>query len=117
MTPGEHEQAFVSKIKTQLDQSVDRVDPSVMARLRSARYEALHSQPQRAPWLWPASAFATACSAILVALFLWGSPAEQAPPETVQIVEDVEVLIAADPIDLYEDLEFYEWLAEQEQAS
>ncbi len=117
MTPAEHEKALVTKIKDQLDQSVEKLDPGVVARLRSARYEALHRQTQRVPWLWPASGLATACSALLVALLWWGSPPKQAPPETAQIIEDVEVLIAADPLDLYEDLEFYGWLAEQENAS
>jgi len=37
--------------------------------------------------------------------------------ETAQIIEDIEVLIADDPLDLYENLEFYGWLTEQEQAS
>ncbi len=117
MTPAGHEEAFVAKVKDQLDQSVEKLDPEVLARLRNARYEALHSQPQRAPWLWPVSGLATACSAILVALLWWGSPPEQAPPETAQIIEEVEVLLAADPLDLYEDIEFYVWLAEQEDAS
>ena len=117
MTPAEQEDALVAQVKDQLDQSVETLDPGVVARLRTARYEALHSQPHRTPWLWPASGLATACSAILVALLWWGSPPEQAPPETVQIIEDIEVLIADDPLDLYENLEFYEWLAEQEQAS
>ena len=117
MTPAEHEEALVAKVKEQLDQSVEKLDSEVVARLRSARYEALHSQPQRTPWLWPVSGLATACSALLVALLWWGSPLEQAPPETAQIIEDVEVLIADDPLDLYENLEFYGWLAEQEHAS
>jgi len=117
MPPAKHEKALVTKIKDQLDQSVEKLDPGVVARLRSARYEARHSQPQRAPWLWPVSGLATACSAILVALLWWGAPPEQASPKNVQIIEDVEVLLAADPLDLYEDIEFYGWLAEQEDAS
>ena len=117
MTPSEPEKTLVAKVKDQLNQSVEKLDPDVVARLRRSRYEALHKQAPRAPWLWPASGLATACGAILAALLWWSSPPEQAPPETAQIVEDVEVLIATDPLDLYEDLEFYGWLAENEHTS
>ncbi len=51
MPPAEHEKALVIKIKGLLDQSVEKLDPGVVARLRSARYEALHRHTHRVPWL------------------------------------------------------------------
>ena len=117
MIHSENEEQFVARVKHQLDQSAAELDPSVLARLRRARYEALHSQHKSVPWLWPISGLATVCTALLVAMLWWDSPPEPMLNITAQNVEDVEVLIAADQLDLYEDLEFYGWLAEHNRAS
>jgi len=117
MTPSENEEHFLVRVKDQLDQSAAELDPAIQAHLRRARYEALHHQPQGIPWLWPMAGFATACTALVVAMLWWPSPPDLTLNGTAQVVEDVEILIAADQLNLYEDLEFYGWLAEHDRAS
>ena len=117
MTLPNNEDAFLSQVKDQLNRGSDTLDKEVVARLRRARYEALHSKPKHIPGLWPISGLATACTALLVVAIWWERPVEPVPNGTAQIVEDVEVLTATDQLDFYEDLEFYGWLAETERAS
>ncbi|MCH8039896.1 MAG: hypothetical protein IH977_06050 [Nitrospinae bacterium] len=117
MSDQENDQAFVAFAKQQLDQSVEPLDSETVTRLRAMRYEALHSQPQRIPWLWPASGLATACTAILALVLWWSGPTENGHLGVGGLVEDLDLLAAADNFDLYEDLEFYSWLAEQDQSS
>lgn len=116
-TSPKDEDPLISQVKDQLDQSVERLDTEVVARLRRARYEALHSQPKPLPWLWPLSGLATACTALLVIALWWQVPEKPVSNGTAQIIEDVEVLMAADQLEFYEDLEFYGWLAESDRAS
>ncbi len=117
MSEQDNDQAFVAFAKKQLDQSVEPLDSETVSRLRAMRYESLHSQPQGIPWLWPASGLATACTAILALVLWWSGPAENGQLEEGPLVEDLDLLAAADNFDLYEDLEFYSWLAEQDQSS
>ncbi len=117
MTSPQDRDPFLIQVKDQLDQAVETLPPEVVARLRRARHDALHSQPTRIPWWWPISGLATAGVALFMAALWWEAPRDPLPNDPPQLVEDVEVLMAADQLDLYEDLEFYGWLAEHDRAS
>ncbi len=99
------EQAFLAKIRAELDASTANLDTRIVRRLQRARREALDrpaTSPTRAPW-YAAAAFATvAC--VLVGLKLW---IEQAAVEPV--AEEISLLAGTDA-DVAEDLDFYEWL-------
>ena len=77
-------------------------------RLAQARNTALHGKKPHHPRLiWPTMAATTA--SVMLAVFLVGpwSPGEQAVPLAN------EQLIYDESVDLYEDLDFYYWLAEE----
>jgi cytochrome c-type biogenesis protein CcmH/NrfG len=117
---------FERNARAVLEASVARVDGRTRSRLNQARQLALEAAGQRPrPWwrsfaLMPAGAMAAAA---LLAVMLWHrEPAlREAPlPEAhVAAVEDVDLLADADGLDLIEgwDGPFYEWAADQSDAS
>lgn len=111
------EQAFLSTSKAILDESARDLSPDVVARLRQARVRALEARPRTFFWLLPASGFAAASVAILAVALWFFQPAKPVPMHgPLQGVEDLEILTAADNLELYDDLEFYHWLAETDRA-
>ena len=108
---------LASRARTLFDSAVSGVDAATAARLRSARRTAL--QPQRAPlarFLVPAGAFAAAALALGL---VWhphaGAPAASTPAVVAVAGGGSDALAAADAadLDLYQNLDFYDWLATQ----
>ncbi|MFM1895061.1 MAG: hypothetical protein RLZZ385_135 [Pseudomonadota bacterium] len=106
-----------------LDDSVTRLDPGIVRDLDQARHAALGSQrrstdgflQQLLRWLdghrlaVPAGAFATACIMVTaVSLFYAGN--EGNPP--VSLEDEIRLFASAEDVELYENLDFYLWLAE-----
>ena len=105
------DEAFLAASKALLDESARELDADVAARLRQARYRALEAKPRPFFWLLPASGLAAASVAVLaVALWLY-QPARPAP---MQGMEDLEILTSKENLELFDDLEFYHWLAERD---
>lgn len=119
------EQLFLSAAKSTLDDSVDKLDVQVQARLAQIRRQALEnvaSRPSLAKkfshWLLPATGLVTAAAALLLVVTLWtGQPlpeSQQSAP--MAVLEDINILTDSEEIEFYQNLEFYEWLAVNEQA-
>lgn len=93
-----------------LDTSVAGLDAATRSRLNQARQRALAARGRRAPvWTpgWALGGVAASVCVVVLAFVLWqGQPAGQ----PYDALADLEVLTASDQIDLYEDLDFYEWL-------
>ncbi len=108
----EADQAFVRKIRTILDQSVDDLDAVVSARLSGARHRALEveKRPHRIGIL-PVAGLASITVAMLAAVLWLHVPSQQAPGIPV---EDLELLVSSESLEFYEELEFYEWLEEHD---
>ena len=104
---------FTTRLKQQLDDHEDSVDAQTAARLQAARRRALAAVPaprsRSAYWL-PAGAAATLAVAVL-AVVLWRG--DSAAPLPAVAAEDWEIL-AAGELQLIEELEFYDWLAEED---
>ncbi len=116
MTEKEKDRAFLETAKYLLDKNAEEMDSKTRARLREGRYRAiqsLQSQKKAVSWQWPAAGMAVACAAALAFFFLMKDPGTKA---LVSNVEDIELLASSEPIEFYDDLEFYGWLAEQEGA-
>lgn len=117
MTNRDDDSVFISKVKNTLDQSADALDAKTRARLRAARRAAFAQAP--APrvfsprWLVPAGA--VAALAVVAALGLWWTP-PAAPPPMAASVEEAELLFATDNLELYQNLDFYKWLAAKERS-
>jgi hypothetical protein len=98
-----------------LRRSADDIDAATASRLNRARQAALAAMPGRRPgraWLLPALSTA-AVGALAVGLWLNRSP-DPGPPAgpapAVESAADLDLLLAADSLEMLEDLEFYAWL-------
>ena len=116
MSPLPEDRDFIAGIKKNLDDSTERLDAGVRSRLTQARHHAL-DQKKGVPswfgdWSWKTVSGVAAMTAVLLALVLAlnGPATNQAGSD----LEDLDLLANADQLELYEDLEFYAWLAEEE---
>ena len=110
----EKEDRFLEKAGQSLRASEENLDAAVLSRLRAARAKAVEAASEREkgffriPGWARAGAFATAAAAVLV-FAVWVDPPKQELP--VKSVDEFEMALYADNLDLYEDMDFYEWLA------
>jgi len=113
------DEEFLNRVRTELDRNADGLDELTVARLRAARRQALDAHPRRFGWLSTGRGLAlagggiaaTAVTAGLVAMLLL-APAAVPPTNGL---DQIELLAEAD-LDVYDNLEFYRWLAEQQRA-
>lgn len=109
-----NDECLVTEVKKVLDAGVDVMTPGTVNRLRIARQRALAGTvPTRRPWLavprWVTAGGLATATVILLAVSLWlGAPRSQAPA----IDDELDRITAQEQSDLYEDLEFFRWLAE-----
>lgn len=114
----EREDIFLQAARRELEESCARLDGSRLSRLNHIRHRALERRKRDKPriaLLAPFGGLVTAC--VLVFAVILMRP-ESAPTESVAPglpVEDIEILSSAD-LELYEDFEFYQWLAENGSA-
>ncbi|MGE0861099.1 MAG: hypothetical protein AB7I01_10720 [Gammaproteobacteria bacterium] len=103
ITPADAE--FAARVRRRLDAGLDAQDALTLARLRAARLNALTVVPRRPAWA-AALPLAAACAALAIALGHAHAPLGAAPG-----LDDVELLADREPLEFYQDLEFYAWLA------
>ena len=101
-----------NSIKQVLDTGTDALDSATLARLRQVRREAMQQTAERGVrWWMPVSALGATAAAVLVATWLTTAVA---PQPHVEGTEDIEILASVDNTDLYEQMDFYEWLESQQ---
>ena len=109
------EDRFAEQARQAVAAAADQLDPDTRRRLTQARYAALDALP-RARWhRWRyAIAGLTSATAMLLVVSLWlMAPATTPVPEQLA---DLELLATSDNPDFFNELEFYQWLAD-DQAS
>lgn len=102
---------FLERARAELDRGARELDELTIARLRAARRQALDVRPSRVRWLAAGGVAATAVAAGLMTLLVL----TPATVPTANGLEQLELLADAD-FDVYDNLEFYRWLAEQQRA-
>jgi hypothetical protein len=128
MSAGDQLTDFERLSRRALEESVLRIDGRVRSRLNQARQAAVEAalEPRRPLFsrfftLVPTAGAAAA--AVLVAMVLWhrGPQPELPPVGEGQKVEDLDLLADGDALDLIQDGDgsgsFYEWAADQTEAS
>jgi len=89
--------------------SLEGIDAATRSRLTQARHRALQELPKRRSravrWL-PAGAVAAA--ALMAWVLVSTGPTGLSQPEQA----DIEILLAEDELEMFEDLEFYAWIDE-----
>ncbi len=110
---------FETRTREILEESTAKLDGRTLSRLTRARHAALESNvaPARSRWMSFAPAGAAAAVAVL-AVVMWSGNGASDPVLFAQgtQVDDMELLAdgeAPDFTDVAEDLEFYEWAADE----
>ena len=103
---------LLEQIKQQLDASADHLDAATQSRLTQIRSQVLASGV-KSKWSWQMPVMAlgsTAAVAALTVSILWA-------PDSMQqtSLEDLPLLTANDAFELIEEVEFYQWLADESQ--
>jgi hypothetical protein len=113
----EKEARFLEKARQSLLATEDRIEANTLSRLRDARVRAVEAADARGrgffriPNWARIGGVATAAAAILVFMIWFDTPKQDLPVKNADDIEIVLNVDSADNIDLYEDLDFYEWLA------
>ena len=106
----EGDDTFVRQVKTVLDEGNAKLDARVRSRLTQARYAALAQAGDR-PGFWLrqwAPAAGVAAAAVLAVLMWPGARQHEQPPD--EALNDLEIVLDGENLDLFEDLDFYEWV-------
>jgi len=113
----EKEARFLEKARQGLLASEEQLDAATALRLRDARVRAVEAADARErgffriPNWARVGGVATAAAAVLVFMIWFDTPKQDLPMKNADDVEIVLNVDSADNMDLYEDLDFYEWLA------
>jgi hypothetical protein len=117
MKPTKREKAFLEQLQTLFEQNGGSMDPERRERNHLDRLAALTvpaaSKTRRRATRIVTLGVALATAAVMVisaAALILRPPAP--PPVPEALLADVDILSAGDPLDFYEDLVFYQWLAE-----
>ena len=98
---------WLEPVRRKLQQSVDTINAATRARLAQIRQQALTRAPARQfpRYAFPAAVLATACLVLAVVLTL-----PQPQPVQQEMIDDLDLITTSESLELFEDLEFYEWL-------
>ncbi len=107
------------RVRLALDEDVASYDAALLSRLNRSRQQALDQglagrrRAMHSPWLGWATATALLLAVVLSPWPPASGPAPAPTMDTAAAGEDLELLLAADEIEVIEDLEFYAWLQQQ----
>jgi hypothetical protein len=110
----EKEARFLAKARQGLLASEEQLEAATASRLRDARHKAVEAAGVRGkgyfriPNWARIGGVATAAAAVLVFMLWFDTPKQDLP---VKSPDEFEIVLNADNMDLFEDLDFYEWLA------
>jgi hypothetical protein len=113
----EKEARFLERARQSLLASEEQLDAVTASRLRDARRKAVEAAGAREKGFfripnWARiGSVATAAAAVLVFMIWFDTPRQDLPMKSADDLEIVLNVDSADNMDLYEDLDFYEWLA------
>ena len=97
--------------KLVLDDAVRDLNQDTTLRLQRARMRALEGAAHRRPWMAWAGGVVLA-SAVLLTVVLWDTPATIEPHSQLHLLEDLDLVTSLENVEISEDLEFYDWLAD-----
>jgi len=110
------EAAFLQDIRTKLERSVAELDGSTVSRLGAVRQQAL-AQIRRPGWhpVRVAGGLLAAVASVVLLVSVW---LFQQPPQiqSPTYIEDIGLLSAREDIEFFEALDFYQWVANEQQA-
>lgn len=105
---------FIQEVKEQLDLSLDGLDRNTVFKINAARAKALDAKTGSKGWKLPLTGIASAAAVIVIALGIFNSSETGLKENDIEIVE---MLSSDQGMELYENLEFYTWLAHNPEES
>ncbi len=122
MKTDDREKTMTERIKRELDGEAARLDPGTLGRLREGRQRALAGVGRERRRLfalpfvprWVTAGGLAATAVVVLAVSFW--VATPRVPLPARQPEDLEILTSQEHLDLYADLEFYRWLAADDEA-
>jgi hypothetical protein len=120
MNTNEQEKRLLEKAKSLLSEAAENLDRETKRRLERIRLDALSAAermearsflPSR--WATVGAIAATATAAVAIFFWLRTSPGDFPSKH----IEDFEMITSTENIELYENLEFYRWLATKENGA
>jgi hypothetical protein len=115
VTDQPNDAVFVERVKRALDEGTERLAPGVISGLNQVRYRALkaadRTQSPQPRWMAVKLAGVMAACCTILAIGLWVQP--PAPSPMSAALADVEILAGEDGFELYEELDFFTWLAQE----
>lgn len=106
------DKGFRQQLRHSLQEAEEALSPEVIRALQQARNKAVAATGKRSGF-GPAWGWAGGTAAVLLAVVLSLQPGSQGSPGS--LLEDMAILAADEELELYQDLEFYDWLAETQQ--
>jgi hypothetical protein len=106
----EDDARLIAEVRRALDEGATHLDAATRARLAQARGRAQARRPAR--WHWWLPAGGAVLASLLVAAVWLGQPAP-VPGNGLDSVTDFELLTANDDLELFEQMDFYQWLEEE----
>ncbi|PVV11761.1 MAG: hypothetical protein B6D77_06260 [gamma proteobacterium symbiont of Ctena orbiculata] len=121
------DEEFLNRIKQDLDKSTEELDELTLARLGAARRRAVEAGSGPATYrLGDILALGRTGKVVLVmaGLLLVASllvlksaqPPAQNQLQTLSLMEDMELLGAAEELDFYQDMDFYLWVTDEQDS-
>jgi hypothetical protein len=113
---------FARRARDLFLESTGRLDPQTLARLSEARRRAVDAVGQKSPglflgWRLPASALALAFVGVIGGA-LWTGGSAPAPSASFTAANiDAPMMMTSDNLDMYADLDFYQWMESQDQPA
>jgi hypothetical protein len=111
------EKEFLQEARDLLQGGSENLDPQTRQRLAEIRSQALQWSQEKPssffiPFRWVLAGSSSIVTVAALALFFWlsGSPGEI----PVKNVEDFEILASRERTEIYENVDFYRWLATKE---
>ena len=101
---------LASAAKRLLDQSVEELDQKTVFALQRSRLNAVILSRLRRPWpRWAPALALASMAALAVTMWLWQANGTN---HSHLLLEDLELMQSPENLELSEDLEFYDWLAD-----
>ena len=119
----ETENLMLEKARAVFRDSLAALDAGTLTRLRAARTRAVEQARvpaafwRRSVWGVPLSAAAIVLAAVIGGLVWWNLNSQPSVPFAAGNGEDMAIVLSNDNLDMYADMDFYQWLQAQQQQS
>ena len=98
---------WINELTSRLKNSSDAIPHTTMTKIRDIRHQAL--QPRHTNWSNSWLGYTTLAAACMLTLVI-GFNLKHRTLDDQTMDDDLELLISAEDLDIYENLEFYQWL-------